>query len=137
MKKSIAMASLIFLSLPALAMARDGTMSAAAAWGNNAYFQSSYDIMTKAAIAELMAKKENGYYDGWDQNTTYITNIGAQTTTIGAQTIFQDSELSNVFVSTTSCGEITSVTTVDSSDQNTITANGASCEVKTKNAKNP
>ena len=136
MKYSPIIASIILFTLPAVAVAGDGTVSAAEGWNNSAGFQTSYDRLTKSINAELMAKKENGYYDGFNQHNTYITNIGAQTTTVGAQTIFQNSNLDNVFVTTTNCGEVSNITSVDTSGTNQSTSTGASCRVKTTNANN-
>lgn len=134
MKYSFIVASILIFTLPAIATANDGSVSAAEGWNNSAGFQTSYDKLTKSIIAELIEKKENGFYDGFDQYNIY--NIGAQTTTIGAQTIFNDSELDNVFVTTVNCGETSSITSVDSSGTNSIEANDVTCTVN-NNASNP
>lgn len=136
MKYSLIFASMFLVASPVLANAKDGTVSAAEGWNNSAGFQTSYDKLTKSVIAELIEKKENGFYDGFDQHNAFTTNIGAQTTTIGAQTIFNDSELDNVFVTTTNCGEVSSITSVDSSGTNQSTTTGAACEITTTNANN-
>jgi cytidine deaminase len=121
-------------TLPVTANANDGESTASKNWNNSAAFQTSYDKLTKSVIAELIEKQDNGFYDGFDQYNTY--HIGAQTTTIGAQTIFNDSDLDHVFVTTTNCGETSSITSVESSGTNQSTATGATCEVTTSNANN-
>ncbi|MDF2366454.1 hypothetical protein [Sneathiella sp.] len=142
MKYSFIAASILLFTLPAIATARDGTATAAANWNDSTHFQTSYDILTKSAIAELIEKKEGGFYDGWNQYNSYITNIGAQTTTIGSQTVFTDSNLDNVFVTPVNCGEIVSSTSVDSPATNEDSTNisstiGAPCQVQVNNASNP
>ncbi|MAL80042.1 MAG: hypothetical protein CMN55_13180 [Sneathiella sp.] len=137
MNKITLAAAAIFLALPLLAQAKDGTVTAAVGWNNSAGFQTSYDISSKAAIADLIEKKENGYYDQWKRPINYNTYIGAQVTTIGAQTIFQDSNLDNVIVTTTNCGEVVSATSVKSADSNQINVTGSGCNVTTNNMSNP
>ena len=139
MKYSILILSALLLTISAVASAKDGSVSAAEGWNDSAGFQTSYDKLTKSVIAELIEKKENGFYDGFSQYNTY--NIGAQTTSIGAQTIFTESKLDNVFITTNNCGEIVSSTTTDSTSinknsTNTSTTNGAPCRVRVNNASN-
>ncbi len=136
MKYLTIVAPLLLITLPSLAAAKDGTVSAAAGWNNSAGFQTSYDILTKSIIAELIEKKENGYYDGFNQHNTFITNIGAQTTTIGAQTIFNGNQLDHIFVNTTNCGAVSSITSVETSGEHTSTSGETSCTVTTDNAYN-
>ncbi|WP_340150133.1 hypothetical protein [uncultured Sneathiella sp.] len=136
MNYSLIFAIIISLTLPSLAAAKDGTVTAAEGWNNSAGFQTSYDILTKSIIAELIEKKENGFYDGFDQNNTFITNIGAQTNTIGAQTIFNGGTHGSVSVTTTNCGDTASIASSDSSGSNHIEAHDVTCTVP-NNASNP
>lgn len=131
MKKFIITAILISLSLPAAA--KDGTVSAAVGWNNSAGFQTSYDSSVKGALADLIERGENGYYNQWDHPTIYNTYIGAQNTTIGAQTIFHNSRLKDVIITTTNCGEVVSGSSVKSAGTTTITAKGGGCTVTTNN----
>lgn len=128
----IATAALLLI-LPLSAAAKDGTVSAAVGWNNSAGFQSSYDVSVKGATADLIERAESGYYDQWTQSAVYNTYIGAQTTTIGAQTVFQNSNLDHVIVTTTNCGEVVSATTTSSSGSTSITSTGGGCNVTTNN----
>lgn len=130
-------AALLLLALPTQPQAKDGTVTAAVGWNNSAGFQTSYDISIKAALADLIEKKENGYYDQWKRPINYNSFIGAQTTTIGAQTLFQNSNLNNVIVTTTNCGEVVSSTSVNSSDSKETTVTGSGCNVTTNNMSDP
>ena len=137
MKKITFAAALLLLALPVQAAAKDGTVTAAVGWNNSAGFQTSYDISVKAALADLIERKENGYYDQWERPASYTTYIGAQTTTIGAQTIFQNSNLDHVIVTTTNCGEVVSATSVQSANSTDIGVTGAGCNVTTNNMSEP
>ena len=127
----------IIISIPYIVAAKDGRTPASEAWNDSAGFQTSHDILTKSLIAELIEKKENGFYDGWNQNNTFITNIGTQNTNIGAQTIFNDSDLDDVFVATTNCGQPSIVSSADSSGTNKVSNAGVRCTVESTNASNP
>jgi len=137
MKYFIILFSLILFTLPSLAIAKDGTVTAAEGWSNSAGFQTSYDILTKSIIAELIEKKENGFYNGWNQNNSFITNIDSQSTTVGSQTIFNGSTLENVVVTTTNCGDSSNITSIDSEGSNSVTGSETTCAVENNNATNP
>ena len=137
MKKLHFAAAALLLSLPLTAAARDGTVTAAVGWNNSAGFQSSYDVSVKGATADLIERGENGYYDQWDRPAVFNTYIGAQLTTIGAQTIFQNSHLNHVIVTTTNCGEVTSAAAIKSAGVGKINVTGGGCNVTTNNMSDP
>ncbi|MCF8468890.1 MAG: hypothetical protein K9G33_15930 [Sneathiella sp.] len=134
MKYSFLITPILFITVSTVAAARDGTVTAAEGWNNSAGFQTSYDILTKSVIAELIEKKENGFYDGYDQNNSYFTYIGAQSNAIGNQVIFNGSVESDVSVAPVNCGA-TTATAVNESGGNSETATGGTnCEMGNGNA---
>ncbi len=124
--------SLLISIIPATSFSYEGSVSAAQGWSDSAGFPSTYEKLAKATVAEIIEKKKGGFYDQWVQNNLNITNL-----TIGAQTNFTDSELDNVFVTTTNCGETNAITSVNTPGSSSITGQSAPCTVRNSNANIP
>jgi len=121
------------VALPALLLstgiANSDPVSASIGWFSSTGFQSSYSKSTKDLRANLIKKAESGFYDGFD---TYYTVFNS--TTIGAQVVISDSEITAHTITVSSCGNISSQNSANSAGNNdnssegdiTCTTNGGS-----------
>ncbi|WP_373089914.1 hypothetical protein [Sneathiella sp.] len=99
MKYLILLTSIILLNLPLPVLAKDGLVSAAEGWNGNAGNQTSYDKLVKLSIAEAIERKQNGYYDQWQQSNLYITNYA-----IGQQLNIEADNLDGIAITNNQCG---------------------------------
>ncbi|MEX1034874.1 MAG: hypothetical protein WDZ54_02890 [Sneathiella sp.] len=134
MKYSILILSALLFIVSTTAAAKDGTVTTAEGWNNSAGFQTSYDILTKSVIAELIEKKENGFYDGWDQYHTHFTYIGPQSTAIGNQVFFNDAVGDGVHVTPINCGAATATTVNESGGDSETTTGDLTCYIGAEDA---
>ncbi|MZR31024.1 hypothetical protein [Sneathiella litorea] len=132
MKHSFVITSILLFTLPAIAVAKDGTVTAAASWNNSAGFQTSYDKLVKLTTSEAVERQDGGYYDQWQQHNLYISN-----SSIDTQTNITTGDVRDLNVTSTHCGHSVAQQPINTSGENNITAGDVACIVGTENATNP
>lgn len=132
MKYSFIVTSLLLFTLPVIAAAKDGTMTAAEGWNNSASFLTSYDKLAKLTTSEAIERQNGGFYDQWQQNNFYITN-----NSIDTQTNITTGDVGGLNVTSTHCGHSIAQQPINTSGTNDITAGDVACIVGTENAINP
>ncbi|WP_288900808.1 hypothetical protein [uncultured Sneathiella sp.] len=132
MKYSFIVTSILLFTLPVIAAAKDGTVTAAEGWNNSAGFQTSYDRLVKLTTSEAIERQNGGFYDQWQQYNFFITN-----SSIDTQTNITTGDVGGLNVTSTHCGHSVAQQPINTSGTNDISAGDVACIVGTKNATNP